>query len=439
MIVLFILFISFMLREGNNQKFSGEAGIGLLTTHLLLEGPIKNEKTSFILSGRRTFLDVATLPFKNKNLNDLPAYYFYDLNGKSNHRINKRNRIYLSIYTGEDYSGTKYKGSSGDFSKKFECSNGFGWSNLTTSARWNSVFSKRLFSNLTFIYSKYLFKTEETKSETFDPNGILDVYQSRYTSGIDDIGSRWDIEFYANTFHTLRTGTNYTYHTFNPGFNIRKDLQDSINNSLDTSYGNKKINIRDIYLYAEDEIKIKRFTINLGVHFSVFKVEGVNYNLIQPRMSMSYEVTSKLNLKAGYGILNQHLHLLTNSSIGLPTDLWLPATRRIKPQHGAYYSTGAYYAFPKGLKLSMEGYYREMKNLIEYKEGASFYQYSLSWEDKGETGKGKAYGIELMLQKQEGRLTGWFGTTLSRSDRKFEALNNGRTFPFKLKCFKDVH
>ncbi len=428
------------MKEGNNQKFSGEGSLGIISSKFTIEGPICNQNTSFIVSGRRTFLDLftRTLNKLSQSVDPPPAYYFYDLNAKINHRFNNQHRLYFSIYSGSDYSGTKYNGISSDYLTKYKTTDGFGWGNFTSSARWNYLITNHLFSNITLIYSKYQFKVENKMEETEKPSGNLNEFINRYTSGIEDIGARWDLEYYTMANQNLRFGLSYTRHSFNPGITIIKDQLDTRDNARDTTFGNQPIFVNEAFAYAEDEFTIGRLTTNIGVHYALFSVQNKNYIHLQPRIALQYRINSKLDAKLSYGAVSQYLHLLTNTTIGMPTDLWLPATQKVKPEKARQYAVGVNYKLPNSYSVTAEVYYKEMENLIEYKEGASFYQINDSWEDKIEVGRGKAQGIELMLQKSEGKLTGWIGTTLSKSDRTFAGLNNGITFPYRYDSRFDI-
>lgn len=422
------------MKEGNTKKVSGEVNLGLISSSLTLEGPIFKDKTSFIVSGRRTFYDLVTKPFAKNNL---PIYYFYDLNGKINHVLNKKNKIYLSLYSGSDYTGTKYKSSSNDFNSRYESSDELGWSNFSGSLRWNYLINKNLFSNVSLLYSKYQFKIEQNNVETYDSDGKLDNFLNRYTSGIKDLGIRWDLEYNTPKNYIIRFGTGLIGHEFNPGIKLIVDPQDSSRNAIDTTF-HHKTNVNESFIYLENEINIKKLSLNVGFHLSVFNVPGKNYGNLQPRLAAKYQITPMLSAKLSYCKLSQYLHLLSNSTIGMPTDLWLPSTKKIKPQQANQFSFGLYYDISGKYILSSEVYYKTMDNLIEYKEGASFYQLNESWEDKVEIGKGKSKGIEIFVQKPEGKVSGWIGATLSKTDRLFSGLNNGVWFPFRYDSRVDI-
>jgi len=426
------------MKEGNNKKITGEASVGLIASKFTLEGPLKNENTSYILSLRRTFLDLILLPFMRAGdkSDKTPTYSFYDINAKINHKINDKNRIYLSVYAGNDRSGTRNKYTSDG--SKFQSVSKLGWGNMTTALRWNTLMGKRLFSNTTIVYSKYQFITEENNKETENDKGTLKQYLNRYSSGIQDIGLKWDMDYFTNENHNIKFGLNATNHSFNPGVFVFVDKGIEGALPIDTTFGNRKIVVNEATAYIEDEFRIKNITTNLGLNYTYLSVKDTGFHCLQPRLSAAWQINKKTILKASYGITSQYLHLLTNSSIGLPTDLWLPATKKAVPQRANQYSAGLYYTFNNAYNIAVEYYYKSMQNLIEYKEGASIYGITDSWEDKIETGNGSAQGIELFIQKQEGRLTGWIGTTLSKSDRTFKNLNFGRTFPFKFDSRFDI-
>ena len=420
------------MKEGNNKEITGKASLGLIASNFIIEGPIGGENTSFFVSGRRTFIDLITKPFQSEGAESaIPAYFFYDINAKINHSFNSRNRLYVSIYSGNDHTGTSIHGSSQDNERTFDDKDGFGWGNLTTSVRWNSVLTKKLFSNITLVYSKYRFSIYRKNEETNNASKEVSLNSYNYFSGINDIGGRWDVDWFASANHTIKTGFNFTFHSFNPGITLVKNKGYEQNNDIDTTLGNRNF-VREAFIYAEDEIKMTdKISAYLGLNFSVFSVEQKNYYSVQPRLSLSYAVTQNLKIKSSYGIMSQYLHLLTNSTTGLPTDLWLPVTQKIKPQAAWQISLGFEYDLDNQYLFSLEGYYKKMKNLIEYKEGASLFQIKGGWEDKVEIGEGKSKGIELLVQKEHGKTTGWIGITISKTTRQFDNINNGLEFPYR--------
>lgn len=422
------------MKEGNNKKFGGEASIGLISSKFTLEGPIQKEKTSFIVSARRTYIDVIPyLYLKATNSKELGGYYFYDMNAKVNHKFSDRSRMYFSFYNGLDKFYFEYK-----YDDKNNSSSS-GWGNTIAAFRWNYVLSDNLFSNTTATYSNYDFFVKS--EDRYQYEGQSSYSKVNYTSGIKDWTIKNDFEFIPSTRHYVRFGGNYTYHTFNPGVSTLKDRNSNDGNisELDTVFGNFKRYAHELSAYLEDDIEITdKLKMNVGLHFSMFSLKKLTYTSFQPRLSFRYLVTDDLSAKASVAQMEQYIHLLTSSNIGLPTDLWVPATENIRPMVSWQYSVGMAYNLQQKYEFSIEAYYKPMKNLIEYKDGASFFSVNDSWENKVERGKGLGKGVEFLVNKTSGKITGWIGYTLAFSDRKFENISFGKTFPYKYDRRHDV-
>ncbi len=440
--------IDIRMKEGNMKEFKGEFSIGLISSRFSLEGPIVKDKTSFIVSGRRTYIDLLARPvikIVNKNTegsNYTGGYYFYDLNAKVNHKFSDKSRLYFSSYLGLDKAYTKEEGYYVDEHIRYNSLSkaGLKWGNITNALRWNYVYNPKLFSNVTLTHSKYNFNIgeESLNVNTRENKKSEDIFD--YNSGITDLAAKIDFDYFPSTKHSIKFGLGNIYHTFSPGVNHYKYVdEESIAAPSDTTYGNTKINANEVRLYAEDIFDIsKRFKANLGGHFSLFNVQGKTYTSFEPRASLRFLGSEKWSLKASYAKMSQYIHLLTTSTISLPTDLWLPTTKNVRPQESHQFAVGGFYRLPKGFDLSVEIFYKTMDNLMEYKEGASFTGIGSNWESKIEFGKGWAYGIEVMLEKNIGKTTGWIGYTLSKSDRKFENLNFGEIFPAKYDRRHDI-
>ncbi|MBN2682851.1 MAG: TonB-dependent receptor [Bacteroidales bacterium] len=435
------------MKEGNLKEFKGEGSIGIIASKLTLEGPIIKDRTSFIVSGRRTYIDVLAQPLIRASSGGeklTAGYYFYDLNGKINHKFSEKSHLYLSAYTGRDkaYSKSKYdyveNGIEYDFKDNFRLQ----WGNITTALRWNYILNKKLFSNTTITYSKYKFLVGQRFEESRTENNktTTDIFDFTYDSGIEDIGGKIDFDFIPNPNHYIRFGTNYISHTFSPGINtLKATLNEDASQNIDTAFGNSKVYGQEMQLYIEDDVRITAlFKANVGLHYSAFFVKDTWYNSLQPRISARYLINEKMSIKAGYSQMNQYILLLANSGIGLPTDLWLPVTDSIKPMNSHQYVIGSVYALKPNLDLSIEGFYKEMNNLIEYKEGASFFGSGSDWETKVEMGKGWSYGFEVLLRKHLGKTTGWVGYTLSWSERQFENISFGQIFPYRYDRRHDI-
>jgi len=429
------------MKDGNNKKFAAEGSVGIISSKLTLEGPIVKDKTSFIVSARRTYIDILAQPFiqmsnaKNDYGNTTGGYYFYDATAKINHRFSDKSRLFLSSYFGRDkaYMHGKDNGKGYLYEDNF----GLGWGNMTTAIRWNYLITPKLFSNTTLTYSKYNFNTSMEMKET-ENDTLKENFAFSYDSGIQDWAGKIDFDYLPNPNHSIKFGYNHIYHTFSPGVTVFQS--DGVgSNGIDTTFGNKKIFAHESELYAEDDWKIgTRFKVNMGIHASGFLVEDSSYYSIQPRLSARFMVNEKLSIKAAYSHMTQYIHLLTNSGIGLPTDLWVPSTALIKPQKSVQYALGFVYEVIEGLEISMEGYYKEMDNLIEYKEGSSFFSMQGGWEDKLEFGEGNAYGMEFLARKTVGKTSGWIGYTLSWANRRFDNISFGKWFPYRYDRRHDI-
>ncbi|OYU94899.1 MAG: TonB-dependent receptor [Bacteroidetes bacterium B1(2017)] len=409
------------MKEGNKEKLKGEAGIGLIASRLLLEGPIIKGKSSFLVSARRTYVDVLTLPFQEANSKG--GYYFYDFNAKTNYEINHRNKIFLSGYFGRD-KFYFYQKDAVDATS----AGGLRWGNASGTLRWNHQYTPKVFSNTSFIFSDYKFELFENQKVG------QSVYSLNYSSGIRDFSFKHDLDFRPNANHTIKAGIQIIRHLFTPSAIVTKDDFSGTNTNTKNT-----IVAYENAIYLEDDIKIgPKFRVNPGLRISQFNVGGLNYFKPEPRISAAYKVKSDLAIKASYAVMNQYVHLVSNTGVGLPTDLWVPTTKVVKPQNSWQLAGGVAKDFlEKNFSVSMEGYYKQASNIISYKEGASFLSSdpteagnsgSTAWEDNLTTGKMWSYGAEFFVQKKTGNFTGWIGYTLSWTQMQFEELNFGEKF-----------
>ncbi len=421
------------MKEGNNQDFHGEGGIGIIASRLTLEGPIKKGTTSFMVSGRRTYIDALIAPFaaiqqRAAGLEPVDfSLYFYDLNAKVNHKFSEKDRLYFSIYGGSDVFSVKNtsKLNNGD---TYSNSAGFNWGNVTSALRWNHLFSDKLFANTTITYSNYQFNFPIEQSNSV--GGNTTGFSAKYTSGIEDWAGKIDFDYSPNLNHFVRFGTNVTHHVFKPEATAVKFTQNS-QAAIDTVLGLAAIPAYEISAYGEDDWQItKNFKANFGIHVSAFAVDKEFYNSVQPRLGLRYLLPQGVALKASFTTMTQYIHLLVNEGIGLPTDLWVPSTKNIKPENAWQAAVGGAMTVAKDYELTAELYYKRMTNLVSYTEGASFLGAN-GWQERVTQGNGTAYGLELMFQKKTGNTTGWVGYTLSRSERQFEQINFGKVYPFK--------
>lgn len=426
-------------KEGNMKEYHGEGAIGLITSRLTLEGPIVKDKASFMVSGRRTYFDLILNPIMKAGLRaeglisniDLDLY-FYDLNAKINWKINDKHRLFLSAYNGLDIFGLDLKervnaGAGGNPNDYFRSQASLNWGNLTTAFRWNYLINNKLFANTTLTYSRFRFNTLVGFEDQVAGN--TNSASARYFSGIYDWAGKVDFDYLPNPNHRLRFGASTTYHTYNPGALQSKFSFAQFN--VDTTVGSANINSWESYLYAEDEIQWGALKANVGLHFNLFAVQNEWFPSLQPRLGLNYLLKNDLSLKASFVTMQQNINLLTNEGVGLPTDLWVPSTKRIRPQTSWQAAAGIAKTIKNEYEVSLEGYYKEMNNVISYKEGVSFLGAQNNWEDKITQGRGWSYGAELLVQKKEGKTTGWIGYTLAWNNRQFEDINGGLAFPFK--------
>lgn len=410
------------LKDGHMKEFHGSASVGIIGSRLTLEGPLLQDKTSYIISARRTWLDIAARPFMKGE--DLASYYFYDFNTKLNHIFSHRDRIYGSFYMGRDVLYVRQK----DLNV---ADMDMSWGNLTSTFRWNHIFSSKLFANLTAIYSSFRF---EVKSETDEYSG--ESFLAKYHSNIEDIGAKLDLDYSPSPLHYIRFGASLLRHTFSPDV---VQIKSNLGGHLDTTLApSPQIKALEYSAYLEDDMELfSALRANIGFHTSGFNVPGKFFQSVQPRLLLRYLLSERLALKASFAMMAQYIHLLSTNTVGLPNDLWVPSTKNIQPERSYQTAAGAAYGI-NGYEFSVEAYYKKMENIIEYQQGTSFMLRSTSWEENVETGTGRAYGVEILLRKNTGRLTGWLGYTLSRSKRRFDNLNQGREYPARYDRLHDI-
>jgi outer membrane receptor for ferrienterochelin and colicin len=362
--------VDISMKEGNMQKMEGEVSVGLIASSFSIEGPITKDKTSFIVAGRRTYLDVLTAPFiaienKGKEEKTSFGYYFFDLNAKVNHIFSNKSRLYVSGYLGDD--GLR---SADEWSLRSDYNtvekDRFGWGNQIAAVRWNYLLTNKLFSNTTLTFSNYKFysesKEELTSSEYYyvvgkgDSQVIINSINSfKYFSSITDFSAKVDFDYFLSPYHTLKFGTNYTRHRFKPGVNL---FSSGATNqpAIATSYGNKAMYSNEFNFFLEDEFELFSFVgINAGVNLAMYNVGTKTYYSPQPRLSSKFQVTGDMSVKASYARMAQFVHLLTSANIGLPTDIWVPVTARFAPPTSDQYALGWAYNLNSSLVLTIEG------------------------------------------------------------------------------------
>ncbi|WP_225901897.1 TonB-dependent receptor [Zobellia barbeyronii] len=408
------------MKDGNKEKLSGKVNIGLISSSALLEGPINKGKTSFIASGRRTYADIMARPFIDSDKGNKTGYYFTDFNFKIHHIFSPKDKLYWSNYFGQDkfYDNSVYIDGKTDKSR-------LQWGNITSTLRWNHQFNNKLFSNTSLIFSNYKFKI------LFEEGFEDEKFQFKSSSGINDYTLKTDFDYYPNSKHTIRFGANATRHNFTPQ---RLLLKDEFNPDINKE---QELNSFEGAVYAEDDWKLTdKLSLSPGLRLSYFNYKDKHYVNPEPRLALSYNMKSDLAFKASYSRMNQYIHLLSSSGIGLPTDLWVSSTDNIKPQTSQQFAVGiAKDFFDKDYSVTLEGYYKTLDDVIAYKEGASFLAIdnlesgkNINWENNITSGQGWAYGAEILFRKQTGPFTGWLGYTLAWSERQFDELNLGKKF-----------
>jgi len=426
------------MNEGNNKKFKVKGGLGAISSRLTVEGPLKKDKGSFIISGRRTYIDLImkaaipdTSPFAGS------SYFFYDFNAKFNYKITDKDRIFLSGYYGKDVFN--FEDRNGGFNAKMP------WGNGIAALRWNHLFSNKLFMNLTSTFSDYQFSFGSAQDE----------FRFELFSGVRDIGTKVDFSYFPNSKHSIKWGADHIYHTFTPT---------SVSAQNDTVVFNtgaaQKLYAHETAFYALDDFELNdKIKINAGLRYSMYhhvgpftryiKGDGIStpdtaiqyskgdlikfYHGLEPRLSARFLLPDKSSIKAGYSYNYQYVHLTSLSAVSLPTDIWYPSTDKAKPEIGWQASIGYFRNFMNDMfETSVEIYYKEMDNMIEYKEGAvPGDEVNDNTDNLLVYGKGWAYGIEFFIKKSVGKFTGWIGYTWAKTDRKFPDLNEGLIYPAK--------
>lgn len=441
-------------REGNSKTFSARADVGMLSGRFSLEGPIVRDKSSFFVSGRRSLADWYLQPLtrglkEEKGEDGFTGYRFYDLNAKLNYELSARDHFYLSYYSGADRytnqgqasdtlafaDGNQPEPAIYRFDRQYD--DAVGWGNTVASLRWNHLFSDKLFANLAASYSgldvdiRYLAVDSLVRLDAQRTvNRLFDV--GHYSSSIRDAGLRLDFDFLAVPGHHIRFGANVAHHDFLPGL-LAGSGEKSGNGEIDSlpvlPETARRLTAMEYVAYVEDEFRAgKGLTINAGLHAAVFSAHNKAYPSLQPRILASWQLSKRWRLESYYSRMQQPIHLLSNSAIGLPTELWVPSTDKVAPQKGWQAGLSANWAFRPGWSAEADGYFKSMDNLLAYSEGALFLN---DWEENVTAGSGRAYGMEALLRKQEGRLRGWMGYSLAWADRQYAQVNNGRRYPYK--------
>ncbi len=427
--------VDIRMKDGNTEKLSGTVSIGMMSSKLALDGPLIKDRTTFSFSVRRSYFDLFAMPIQSQS-NIRTAFYFYDTNAKISHKISNKSKLYLSFYGGRDKFYTRYnynkvrnpnQPSDGQETLSVNDEGYSGWGNVVGSVRWNRIYNEKLFSNISASFSNYsYFVGYEEHSIT--PN-LWNYFEQRYHSGISDVMAKSNFDYFYNPNHHIRFGSSYTHHTFNPGADLLRRTQNTTT-VLDSTIGGDNVYGHEIFLYVEDDFEIsKRLKINLGVHTSFYHTKNKTYHSVQPRLSGRFLINPKLAVKAAYSKMTQYMHLLGSSSVSLPTDLWIPVTDNIKPQHANQYAVGLKWQWRQGFDLTVEGYIKKYNNLLISVYNRSIINNNADNLNSLTYGSGNSRGIEFLIHKKTGSLTGWIGYALSKSRQQFPLVNDGKEFP----------
>lgn len=408
------------MKNGNRKKFVGQGTLGLLSSKISFEGPVIKDKSSFIVSARKNIIPILKL------MGEGISYHFYDLNAKLDYSFSENDKVFLSLYRGNDLVGAKETKKDNEI--KLFNDKSTRWGNTLVALRWNHVVNGKLFSNTTLSFTDYNYRTLHNYEYATD--SLKKGLNSKITSGIRDYGLKTDFSFYASSKYELRFGINGIFHSFVPNNEIFKQHQTGTI-SIDSTY-TSTTRAFETGLYVENDFKHKWFIANIGLRLSGFHLVEKSYYSIEPRLLISIPISNKFSAKYSYSKMNQYVHLLSYSGIGMPSDYWMPTTKSVLPENSAQHSIGLYYSFANGIyHASIEAYHKQMNNLIAFRPGESLTGAMADWENIIERmGIGTVKGIELFVQKLEGKTTGWIGATISNSERKFEEINQGKSFPF---------
>lgn len=422
------------MNEGNMKELKVDGGIGTVSSRLTIQGPIKKDTASFIISARRTYIGELAQPFVSKSSKFKGSnYYFFDLNGKVNYKISEKDRLYLSGYFGRDVF--TFKNSDDGFEMDTP------WGNAIASLRWNHLFNDKLFLNTSVSFSNYQFEIGLTQ----------DQFDFRLFSGITDWSLKTDFNYLPSILHNVKFGATYAFHKFTPSNASAKSGEVDFNTGdIILNYAN------DMALYLSDDWDInERLKVHGGLRYSAFQhigpfkrynnnefgspIDTVIYSNgetvkfyqgVEPRFTFRYDLRHNSSIKGSFTQNYQYIHLASFATVSLPTDVWVPSSDKVKPQFATQYALGYFKNFKENkFETSVELYYKTMKNQIAYKDGAVPEDNAGNNVDNAFVfGKGWSYGAEFFVKKRFGKVNGWIGYTLSWTQKQFDELNNGEKF-----------
>ncbi len=420
--------VNFTMKDGSRKRFAGEGVLGILTSKVLIEGPLVRDKASFLISGRRTFLDLFTRWFQN----DGKVYggYFHDLNFKANYILSSHDHVHISGYLGEDALTYRERADKNpqidsDLDQIHK------WGNRLASIRWNHLIGDKIFANLIAGVTSYrMIRKNEQKEDLSD--GESEIYLRRWNSSIVDISTRLELEYAASQRHYLRGGVEYIQHRLSPGstrYRINSDRQPELNTQTESG---RQFSLGEFAVYLEDETQVStQVRANAGLRISSAHGDGSFWGALEPRIGVNIALRQNSSIKLSYALMKQYLHLLTQLGSSLPQDQWIPAMDGIPPQRSSQVAVGFAQSFPRySIDVSVEVYRKRSHGLTEFKEHSYAYQApALGWPALLEFGEGTGYGLEVLAERRQKRFSGWISYTLAKASKTFSNLNGGLSFP----------
>ncbi len=411
------------MKDGDLSRHHVSGAFGLLSSKIMVEGPIIKDRSSFLLSFRKNTLPVFRL-FFDLNLD----YRFYDLNAKVNYRFDEKNKMYFSFYQGDDNVLVRTKDETRDIYSSSDTYTR--WGNTVGSIRWNSMLTDNIFFNTILGYTSYRYKNGyeiDTKQDT-----VNESISNTFNSKVHDFFIRLAPEWYVASGFLLRPGIEVMHHQFIPGNTYYRHEKTGMD-LFDLPYKNSRSTALEYKAFLENDLDLfSWFGCNMGIHFSRYSTGDKTYSSLEPRILANFKISEDFSVKAAYSEMQQYIHLLSYNGVGMPSDFWMPSTSAVSPQRSVQIATGLEYFLTERYKISIEAYQKEMFNLITFKPGESFAMNNVSWENKVlNNGNGMAKGVELLVQKMEGKTNGWIAIDLSKSERQFNEIMEGKYYPFK--------
>lgn len=409
-------------RDGDLYNYHGSASLGLIAGNVNLSGPLVKGRTSFQIAYRRSWMDVVMSPalaitrwIGEGAFDTYFRYAFQDVNAKINHKLSDSGRLEAGLYYGDDFMKLREKSVESNTAPYRNYL--WRWGNLTSYVNWNQLFSQKLLGNLTLFYSRYRSKVHNRQENSYEQ-----LSSKLQRSRIDDIGLRFLLDYSFHPSHLLKSGAEYIFHCYEPKHEI-------LNGRLRQQMYRQG---HELALFVEDNWQLSRqLQLQWGVRFSYYHTLQKGYASVRPRLSLRYRCLPHLSLKASYTETNQYVQMLSETYASLPADIWMPVTGKIRPMYARMGSVGLYSDKLPGYVCSVEGYYKQMNRVMEYKDYRNLLMVTAPLDEQVTEGQRRSYGAELMVKKQSGKLTGWVGYTLSWSDCYFPELNRGKRFPFR--------